>query len=80
MVAGLPWPAYAVPVSVAYARLRACRLKLSLLLPCGGLAYAAFGTSRQQPSAQLPHLDFDWVSPGHLAAGDALRQTTWRRQ
>src|SRR6266403_526500 len=77
MVAGLTLAAYAVPVSVAYASLAGLPPQAGLYCYLvGGLAYAAFGTSRQLaigPTSAISILIGSAL--GTLAAGDALRQT-----
>ena len=77
MVAGLTLAAYAVPVSVAYASLAGLPPQAGLYCYLvGGIAYAAFGTSRQLaigPTSAISILDR--VSLGTLAAGDTLRQS-----
>src|SRR5258707_15738277 len=76
MVAGLTLAAYAVPVSVAYASLAGLPPQAGLYCYLvGGLAYAAFGTSRQLaigPTSAISILIGSAL--GTLAAGDALRQ------
>src|SRR2546421_7806178 len=77
MVAGLTLAAYAVPVSVAYASLAGLPPQAGLYCYLvGGVAYAAFGTSRQLaigPTSAISILIGSAL--GTLAAGDALRQT-----
>ena len=77
MVAGFTLAAYAVPVSVAYASLAGLPPQAGLYCYLvGGLAYAAFGTSRQLaigPTSAISILIGSALST--LAAGDALRQT-----
>jgi high affinity sulfate transporter 1 len=76
MVAGLTLAAYAVPVSVAYASLAGLPPQAGLYCYLvGGVAYAAFGTSRQMaigPTSAISILIGSAV--GTLAAGDTLRQ------
>ena len=76
LVAGLTLAAYAVPVSVAYASLAGLPPQAGLYCYLvGGIAYAAFGTSRQLaigPTSAISILIGSAV--GTLAAGDALRQ------
>ena len=76
MVAGLTLAAYAVPVSVAYASLAGLPPQAGLYCYLlGGVAYAAFGTSRQLaigPTSAISILIGSAV--GTLAAGDTLRQ------
>jgi SulP family sulfate permease len=75
-VAGLTLAAYAIPVSLAYASL--ARLPSQAGLYCyllGGIAYAAFGTSRQLaigPTSAISILIGSAL--GGLAAGDVQRQ------
>jgi len=77
LVAGLTLAAYAVPVSVAYASLAGLPPQAGLYCYLlGGIAYAAFGTSRQLaigPTSAISILIGSAL--GTLAAGDALRQT-----
>jgi high affinity sulfate transporter 1 len=77
VVAGLTLAAYAVPVSVAYASLAGLPPQAGLYCYLlGGIAYAAFGTSRQLaigPTSAISILIGSAL--GTLAAGDALRQT-----
>src|SRR5256886_4435645 len=77
MMAGLTLAAYAVPVSVAYASLAGLPPQAGLYCCLvGGVAYAAFGTSRQLaigPTSAISILIGSAL--GTLAAGDALRQT-----
>jgi high affinity sulfate transporter 1 len=77
VVAGLTLAAYAVPVSVAYASLAGLPPQAGLYCYLvGGVAYAAFGTSRQLaigPTSAISILIGSAL--GTLAAGDALRQT-----
>ena len=76
LVAGLTLAAYAVPVSVAYASLAGLPPQAGLYCYLvGGVAYAAFGTSRQLaigPTSAISILIGSAV--GTLAGGDALRQ------
>ena len=76
MVAGLTLAAYAVPVSVAYASLAGLPPQAGLYCYLvGGLAYAAFGTSRQLaigPTSAISILIGSAL--GTLAAADSLRQ------
>jgi len=76
IVAGLTLAAYAVPVSVAYASLAGLPPQAGLYCYLvGGVAYAAFGTSRQLaigPTSAISILIGSAV--GTLATGDALRQ------
>ena len=76
LVAGLTLAAYAVPVSVAYASLAGLPPQAGLYCYlAGGVAYAAFGTSRQLaigPTSAISILIGSAV--GTLAAGDTLRQ------
>ena len=76
LVAGLTLAAYAVPVSVAYASLAGLPPQAGLYCYLvGGIAYAAFGTSRQLaigPTSAISILIGSAV--GTLAAGDTLRQ------
>ena len=76
LVAGLTLAAYAVPVSVAYASLAGLPPQAGLYCYLvGGVAYAAFGTSRQLaigPTSAISILIGSAV--GTLAAGDTLRQ------
>ncbi len=76
LVAGLTLAAYAVPVAVAYASLAGLPPQAGLYCYLvGGVAYAAFGTSRQLaigPTSAISILIGSAV--GTLAAGDALRQ------
>ncbi len=77
MVAGLTLAAYAVPVSVAYASLAGLPPQAGLYCYLvGGIAYAAFGTSRQLaigPTSAISILIGSAI--GTLATGDALRQS-----
>jgi sulfate permease, SulP family len=77
MVAGLTLAAYAVPVSVAYASLAGLPPQAGLYCYLvGGIAYAAFGTSRQLaigPTSAISILIGSAL--GTLATGDALRQS-----
>jgi high affinity sulfate transporter 1 len=77
VVGGLTLAAYAVPVSVAYASLAGLPPQAGLYCYLlGGIAYAAFGTSRQLaigPTSAISILIGSAL--GTLAAGDALRQT-----
>jgi sulfate permease, SulP family len=77
VLAGLTLAAYAVPVSVAYASLAGLPPQAGLYsYLLGGIAYAAFGTSRQLavgPTSAISILIGSAL--GTLAAGDALRQT-----
>jgi high affinity sulfate transporter 1 len=76
LVAGLTLAAYAVPVSVAYASLAGLPPQAGLYCYLlGGIAYAAFGTSRQLaigPTSAISILIGSAV--GTVADGDALRQ------
>ena len=76
LVAGLTLAAYAVPVSVAYASLAGLPPQAGLYCYLvGGVAYAAFGTSRQLaigPTSAISILIGSAV--GTLAGGDILRQ------
>ncbi len=76
LVAGLTLAAYAVPVSVAYASLAGLPPQAGLYCYlAGGVAYAAFGTSRQLaigPTSAISILIGSAV--GTLAAGNTLRQ------
>jgi SulP family sulfate permease len=76
LVAGLTLAAYALPVSVAYASLAGLPPQAGLYCYLlGGIAYAAFGTSRQLaigPTSAISILIGSAV--GTLADGDALRQ------
>jgi sulfate permease, SulP family len=76
VLAGLTLAAYAVPVSVAYASLAGLPPQAGLYCYLvGGIAYAAFGTSRQLaigPTSAISILIGSAV--GTLAAGDTLRQ------
>ena len=76
-VAGLTLAAYAIPVSLAYASLAGLSPQAGLYCYLlGGLAYAAFGTSRQLaigPTSAISILI--GAALGGLAAGDLLRQT-----
>ncbi|HMK29003.1 MAG TPA: SulP family inorganic anion transporter, partial [Terriglobales bacterium] len=76
-IAGLTLGAYAIPVSLAYASLAGLPSQAGLYCYLvGGLAYAAFGTSRQLavgPTSAISILIGS--SLGALAAGDAARQT-----
>jgi high affinity sulfate transporter 1 len=76
-VAGLTLAAYAIPVSLAYASLAGLPSQAGLYCYLlGGIAYAAFGTSRQLaigPTSAISILIGSAL--GGLAAGDALRQT-----
>ena len=75
LVAGLTLAAYAVPVSVAYASLAGLPPQAGLYCYLvGGVAYAAFGTSRQLaigPTSAISILIGSAV--GTLAAGDTVR-------
>ena len=75
-VAGLTLAAYAVPVSLAYASLAGLPSQAGLYCYLlGGLAYAAFGTSKQLavgPTSAISIMIGSVI--GSLAAGDALRQ------
>ncbi len=77
MVAGLTLAAYAIPVSLAYASLAGLPSQAGLYCYLvGGLAYAAFGTSRQLaigPTSAISILIGSTL--GSLAAGNALRQS-----
>jgi high affinity sulfate transporter 1 len=76
-VAGVTLAAYAIPVSLAYASLAGLPSQAGLYCYLlGGLAYAAFGTSRQLaigPTSAISILIGSTL--GSLAAGDAARQT-----
>ena len=76
-VAGLTLAAYAIPVSLAYASLAGLPSQAGLYCYLlGGIAYAAFGTSRQLavgPTSAISILIGSAL--GGLAAGDVLRQT-----
>jgi high affinity sulfate transporter 1 len=76
-IAGLTLAAYAIPVSLAYASLAGLPSQAGLYCYLlGGLAYAAFGTSRQLaigPTSAISILV--GAALGGLAAGDVLRQT-----
>jgi SulP family sulfate permease len=76
-VAGLTLAAYAIPVSLAYASLAGLPSQAGLYCYLlGGVAYAAFGTSRQLaigPTSAISILIGSALSG--LAAGDVLRQT-----
>src|SRR5438034_1045056 len=77
MVAGLTLAAYAIPVSVAYASLAGLPPQAGLYCYLlGGVAYAAFGTSRHLaigPTSAISILIGSAL--GTLSAGDALRHT-----
>ena len=77
LIAGLTLAAYAVPVSVAYASLAGLPPQAGLYCYLlGGVAYAAFGTSRQLaigPTSAISILIGSTV--GTLALGDAVRQS-----
>jgi high affinity sulfate transporter 1 len=76
-VAGLTLAAYAIPVSLAYASLAGLPPQAGLYCYLlGGLAYVAFGTSRQLaigPTSAISILIGSALAG--LAAGDVLRQT-----
>lgn len=76
-ISGLTLAAYAVPVSLAYASLAGLPSQAGLYCYLlGGIAYAAFGTSRQLavgPTSAISILIGSAL--GGLAAGDVLRQT-----
>jgi high affinity sulfate transporter 1 len=77
VIAGLTLAAYAIPVSVAYASLAGLPPQAGLYCYLlGGIAYVAFGTSRQLaigPTSAISILIGSAI--GTLAAGDPLRQT-----
>ena len=76
-VAGLTLAAYAIPVSLAYASLAGLPGEAGLYCYLlGGLAYAAFGTSRQMavgPTSAISILM--GASLGSMVSGDLSRQT-----
>ena len=76
-IAGLTLAAYAIPVSLAYASLAGLPSQAGLYCYLiGGLAYAAFGTSRQLaigPTSAISILIGSAL--GGLASGDVTRQT-----
>jgi SulP family sulfate permease len=77
VIAGLTLAAYAIPVSVAYASLAGLPPQAGLYCYLlGGIAYVAFGTSRQLaigPTSAISILIGSAI--GTLAAGDPIRQT-----